>query len=48
MVNIVIDNLVDERCWEIVFGTSMINIAKVGADANSALFFVNGDRVGNP
>jgi hypothetical protein len=42
----VIDNLVDERCGEVVFGTSMVEIMKFSADANSALFFVNGDRVG--
>jgi hypothetical protein len=44
----VIDNLVDERGWEVVFGTSMVEIVKVGADVNSALFFVNGDGVGDP
>jgi hypothetical protein len=44
----VIDNLVDERGWEVVFGTSMIEIMKVSADANSALFFVNRDGVGDP
>jgi hypothetical protein len=44
----VIDNLVDERCWEVVFGTSMIEIMKVSADVNSALFFVNRDGVGDP
>jgi hypothetical protein len=44
----IIDNLVDERGWKVVFGTSMVEIMKVSADANSALFFVNGDGVGNP
>ena len=48
MVGTVINNLVDERCWEVVFGTSMIEIMKFGADVNSALFFVNGDGVGDP
>jgi hypothetical protein len=38
----IIDNLVDERGWEVVFGTSMIEIMKVGADANSALFLLTG------
>jgi hypothetical protein len=42
---IFIDNLIDERCGEVFFGTSMIEIAKVGANANSALFFVNGDGI---
>jgi hypothetical protein len=44
----IIDNLDDERGREVVFGTSMIEITKVGVDVNSALFFVNGDGVGNP
>jgi hypothetical protein len=44
----VIDNLIDERRWEVVFGTCIINIEKVGANANGALFFVDGYRVGNP
>jgi hypothetical protein len=48
VANTIIDNLVDERCWEVVFGTSMIDIMKVGADANSALLFVNMEGVGDP
>jgi hypothetical protein len=48
MVVTLIDNLVDERFWKVVFGTSLVDIVKVGADVNSSLFFVNGDRVGNP
>jgi hypothetical protein len=48
MACIVIDNLVNERVWEVVFGTTMIAIMKFSADVNSALFFVNGDRVGDP
>jgi hypothetical protein len=48
MTGIVINHLVDERGWKVVFGTSMVEITKVGADANRALFFVNGDWVGNP
>jgi hypothetical protein len=44
----VIDNLVDERCGEVVFRTSMVEIAKISADTNSALFFFNGDGVGDP
>jgi hypothetical protein len=43
-----IDNLVNERCWKVVFGKRMIEIAKFGVDANSSLFFVNGERVGDP
>jgi hypothetical protein len=48
MVDTIIDNLVDERGWEVVFGTSMVEITKVCADTNSALFFVNRDGVGDP
>jgi hypothetical protein len=44
----IIDNLVDEGCWKIVFGTSVIEIAKIRTDMDSALFFVNGDGVGDP
>jgi hypothetical protein len=43
----VIDDLVNERGREVVFGTSVIEIVKVSADANSALFFVDRDGVGN-
>jgi hypothetical protein len=48
MADIVIDNLVDERGWKVVLGTSMVEIVKFSADANSALFFVKGDGIGNP
>ena len=48
MAGTIINNLIDEMGWEVVFGTSMVEIAKVGAYANNALFFVNGDGVGNP
>ena len=44
----VINNLVDERGWKVVFGTSVVEITKVCADANNAMFLVNGDRVGDP
>jgi hypothetical protein len=44
---IVIDDLVNDRGREVVFGTSVIEIVKVNADANSALFFVDRDEVGN-
>jgi hypothetical protein len=48
MDNIIIDNLVDKGCWKIVFGTSVIEIVKVCVDADSAVFFVNEDDVGDP
>jgi hypothetical protein len=44
----IIDNLVDERCGEVVFGKIMVEIVKFSTNANSALFFVNEDRVGDP
>jgi hypothetical protein len=47
MVGTIIDNLVDERGWEVVFGTSMVEIMKVSADANSSMFLVNRDGVGD-
>jgi hypothetical protein len=48
MARVVIDNLIDERRWKVVFETCMIEIAKVCTNVDSALFFVNGYRVGNP
>jgi hypothetical protein len=44
----IIDNLVDEGRWKIVFWTSVIEVVKVCTDTDSALFFVNRDRVGDP
>ena len=44
----VVDNLIDEGHWKVVFGTCVIEIVKVCANADSALFFVDGYRVGNP
>ena len=48
VVGAVVDNLIDERCWKVVFWACVIEIVKVCADANSALFFVYGYRIGNP
>ena len=48
MAGAIVDNLIDEWRWEIVFWTSIVEIAKVGANVNGALFFVDGYRVGNP
>jgi hypothetical protein len=42
MDDTVIDNLVDERGWEVVFGTSMDEIMKVGVDMNNSLFLLMG------
>ena len=44
----VVDNLIDERNWKVVFGIGVIEIMKVCAYMDSTLFFVNGYRVGNP
>jgi hypothetical protein len=48
MVCAIVDNLIDERRWKVVFGTGVIEITKVYAYTYGALFFVNGDRVGDP
>jgi hypothetical protein len=48
MAGAIVDNLINERRWEVVFWTSVIEVAKVGANADGALFFVDGYRVGNP
>jgi hypothetical protein len=48
MAGTIVDNLINERCWEVVFCTSVIEIAKVSANADGALFPVDGYRVGNP
>jgi hypothetical protein len=48
MAGAIVDNLIDERRWEVVLWTCIIEIAKIGADADRALFFVDGYRVGNP
>ena len=44
----IIDYLVNEGCWKVVFGTGVIEIAKVHTDVNSALCFVDKDEVGDP
>ena len=44
----VINDLIDEGRWKVVFGTCIIEITKVCADVDSALFLVDGYRVGNP
>jgi hypothetical protein len=44
----IIDNLVDKGCWKVVFGIDVIEIAKVHADTDGVMFFVNRDRVGDP
>jgi hypothetical protein len=48
MAGAIVDNLINERRWKVVLGTCVIEIAKIDADVDRALFFVNGYRVGNP
>jgi hypothetical protein len=48
MVGTVVHDLIDERHWKVVFGTCVTEIAKVCANVDSSLFFVDGYRVGNP
>jgi hypothetical protein len=48
MEGTIIDYLVNERGWEVVFGTSLVEITKFCTDANSCLFFVYKDEVGDP
>ena len=43
-----IDNLIDEGCWEVVFGTCPIEVVEVCANMNGTLFFVHGNRIRNP
>ena len=43
-----IDDLVDERCGEVVFGTCPIKVAEVCANINGTLFFIHGNKIRNP
>ena len=43
-----IDNLIDEGCWEVVFGTRPIEVMEVCANVNGTLFFIHGNRIRNP
>ena len=42
-----IDDLIDEGCWEVVFGTRPIEVAEVCANMNGTLFFIHGNRIRN-
>ena len=48
MAGAVVNNLIDEGRWEVVFGTCVIAIMKFNADVNSTLFVVVKDEVGDP
>ena len=43
-----IDNLIDEGCWEVVFGTCPIKVTDVCANVNGTLFFIHRNRIRNP
>ena len=43
-----IDDLIDEGCGEVVFGTCPVEITEICANANGALFFIHGNRIRNP
>jgi hypothetical protein len=48
MAGTIIDNLVDDGRWKVIFGIGVTEIAKVCTDTNGALFFVNRDGIGDP
>ena len=43
-----IDDLIDEGCGEVVFGTRPIEVVEVYANADGTLFFIHGNRIRNP
>ena len=40
-----IDDLIDEGCWEVVFGTCPIEIMEFYANVNGTLFFIHGNKI---
>ena len=48
MSNACINDLVDERGGEVVFGTCPIKIVEVCANVNGTLFFIHGNKIRNP
>ena len=48
MPHTLINDLVNKWSGEVFFGTSFVQIAKVGANTNGALFFEDGNWVGHP
>ena len=48
MPRTLINDLINKWCGEVVFGTVFVQIAKVGANMNGALFFEDGNWVGHP
>ena len=43
-----IDHMIDEGCWEVIFGTHPIHIMEVCAHADGTLFFIHENRIRNP
>ena len=43
-----IDDLIDEGCGEVIFGTCPVEVAEVCANENGTLFFIHGNRIRNP
>ena len=43
-----INNLIDEGCWEVFFGTRPIEVMEVYANANGTLYLIHGNRIRNP
>ena len=43
-----INDLVDERCGEVIFGTCPIKVIGVYANANGTLFFIHENKIRNP
>ena len=48
MSGTVINDLVNDRSGKIVLWTWQVQIIKVSIDMNGTLFFINGNRIGNP
>ena len=43
-----IDNMIDERCGEVVFGIFPIEVTEFYANMNGTLFFIHGNKIRNP
>ena len=48
MSNACINDLIDEGCGQVVFGTCPIEVTEVCANVNGTLFFVHRNRIRNP
>ena len=43
-----IDDLINEGCGEVVFGTCPIKVMEFCANTNGTLFLIHGNRIRNP